>query len=88
MIFTILGMFLAFLGISLVFFKIQEYNKNQTYTFNVFKLTLDLSTGFCYFIIGLLVAFKIISGGYLVFIVLLSTILNGIVNYRIKMEEN
>ena len=35
MIFTILGMFLAFLGISLVFFKIQEYNENQTYTFNV-----------------------------------------------------
>jgi hypothetical protein len=85
---TILSVLLIVLGISSVIVTIEGYDKTYIEKYNKIKLFIDLVTGFSYAIMGLLVILKVISGRYLVFLVILFTILNSLINYKIKTQVN
>lgn len=88
MIIRILSIFLIVLGIAIIYFTIKEYNTIKINKYNKIKLFIDLITGFSYALIGLLLIFNIISGRYIIFVVVLFTILSWWINYKIKIELN
>jgi len=84
---TILSILLTVIGILFVILSIKEYDKNRMVKYNKIKLFIDLVTGFSYTIMGLLVVLKIISGRYLIWAVLILSILNSLTNYIIKLRS-
>lgn len=83
---TTLSIALIILGVSSVIVTICEYDKTYIGKYNKIKLLIDLVTGLSYTIMGLLVVLKVISGRYLAFLVILVTILDKLINYKIKTK--
>ena len=84
MIFKILGILLILLGISGLFLLIREYDKNVMNKYKKMKFFLDIIIFIFYMITGLLLLFEMISGKYIAVIIAIYSILNMLIERKIK----
>lgn len=84
MIFKILGILLILLGISGLFLLIREYDKNVMNKYKKMKFFLDIIIFIFYMITGLLLLFEMISGKYIALIIAIYSILNMLIECKIK----
>ena len=88
MIFKILGILLILLGISGLFLLIREYDKNVMNKYKKMKFFLDIIIFIFYMITGLLLLFEMISGKYIAVIIAIYSILNMLIERKIKNKWN
>ncbi|MPM61738.1 hypothetical protein SDC9_108598 [bioreactor metagenome] len=87
MIFKILSILMILLGISGLFLSIREHDKNVMNKYKTMKFFLDIMMFIFYIITGLLLLFEMISGEYIVFVVVIFCILNMLIERKIKIND-
>lgn len=84
MLITIFSIILILLGGGLIFFTIKEYDRTKSNKYNRIENYIYLGFGLFYVIIGILIVAKIISGKYIIFPVILFTILQILIKQKLN----
>lgn len=75
------------MGIGLSFFTIKEYHKTKANEYDKIETCIDLGIALSYVIIGILVLFKILSGRFIIPIIILFTILEIFIKKKTKSDN-
>ena len=84
MLISIFSIIVILLGIGLIFFSIKEYHKAKTNEYHKIEACIELGIALSYVIIGILVLFKIISGIFIIPIIILFTILEMFIKKKVE----
>lgn len=86
---TILSVSMIVLGTLFVIAQVKEgYDKTYIGKYNKIKFFINLVYGFFFATMGLLAILKVISGNRLINLVILFGALRGLIDYKIKTQEN
>ncbi|MPM78944.1 hypothetical protein SDC9_125959 [bioreactor metagenome] len=86
MLITIFSIILILFGGGLIFFTIKEYDRTKSNKYNRIENHIYLGFGLFYVIIGSLIVLKIISGKYIIFAVILFTILEIFIKQKLNQR--
>lgn len=81
---SIFSTILILLGIGLIFFIIKECHKTKSNEYDKIQTCIDLSIALSYVIIGILVLLKILSGRFIIPIIILFTILEIFIKKKLN----